>query len=68
MPTQTSAQPHMVECRDCLGSGEVTPDHPHDPNGRIFKCEPCGGYGELPCENIWCDCRAEERANEQHDA
>jgi hypothetical protein len=45
--------PHTIECLDCCGAGEVTPDHAHDPNARIYECARCLGTGEVPC--FGCD-------------
>lgn len=36
-----------VDCEDCNGSGEVTHDHPHDPNAKWFKCDKCEGEGTV---------------------
>lgn len=32
-------------CETCNGIGSVTPDHPNDPNGRVWPCEECDGAG-----------------------
>jgi DnaJ-class molecular chaperone len=49
---------HMVDCGDCNGVGLLADRHPHDPAAMDVKCDWCGGYGQVPCTNPFCECQS----------
>lgn len=40
-----------VDCDECNGSGEVTTDHPLDPDAKWTRCPTCNGKGEVEVES-----------------
>lgn len=49
-------KPHLVECPDCGGAGEVLGEgfHGNDPGAPVFSCEQCGGGGRVRCADDGC--------------
>ena len=51
----TAASPILIPCRECLGCGLRTNDHPNDPWAKTWECRECEGTGEVVGDCQCCD-------------